>query len=99
MSDEDLKCMFPDKEGPFIPSIIGSAKFLFTQHFEIESTVPRTLSIITFIIRCSYLEKSMDRGTWRTRVHGVAELDMTEHTGTHSPRGVTIMPSFPIWGN
>ena len=29
---------------------------------------------------CSCLENHMDRGTWRTTVHGVAELDMTEAT-------------------
>ena len=29
---------------------------------------------------CSCLENHMDRGTWRTTVHGVAELDMTEVT-------------------
>ena len=80
MSDEDQKRMFPDKEGPFIPSIIGSAKFSFTQHFEIESTVPITLSIITFIIQYSYLDNSMDRGPWRTTVHGVAELSTHAHT-------------------
>ena len=27
---------------------------------------------------CSCLENHMDRGTWRTTVHGVAESDMTE---------------------
>ena len=29
---------------------------------------------------CSCLENHMDRGTWRTTVHGVAELDTTEAT-------------------
>ena len=29
------------------------------------------------------LENSMDRGAWRTRVHGVAELDKTERLSTH----------------
>ena len=29
-------------------------------------------------IQYSCLENSMDRGTWRATVHGVAESDMTE---------------------
>ena len=30
-------------------------------------------------LQYSCLENSMDRGTWWATVHGVAELDMTEH--------------------
>ena len=30
----------------------------------------------------SWLENSMDRGAWRPTVHGVAELDTTEHLST-----------------
>ena len=31
-------------------------------------------------LQYSCLENSTDRGTWWTTVHGVAELDTTEHT-------------------
>ena len=31
-------------------------------------------------LQYSYLENPMDRGTWWTAVHGVTELDMTEHS-------------------
>ena len=34
----------------------------------------------THPLQCSCLENSMDRGAWQATVHGVAELDMTEHT-------------------
>ena len=30
-------------------------------------------------LQYSFLENSMDRGTWWTTIHGVSELDMTEH--------------------
>ena len=33
-------------------------------------------------LQYSCLGNPMDRGAWRTAVHGVAELDMTEHTHT-----------------
>ena len=33
-------------------------------------------------LQYSCLENSMDRGAWWATVHGVAELDMTEHTCT-----------------
>ena len=32
------------------------------------------------LLHCSYLENSMDRGTWQATVHEAAESDMTEHT-------------------
>ena len=32
------------------------------------------------LLQYSCLENSMDRRAWWTTVHGVAELDMTEHT-------------------
>ena len=32
-------------------------------------------------LQYSCLENSMDRGAWQATVHGVAELDMTEHIG------------------
>ena len=41
----------------------------------------------------SCLENSMDRGTWRARVHGVSELDMTEqltHTQSAVPHQNTL---------
>ena len=31
-------------------------------------------------LQYSCLENSIDRGAWQPAVHGVAELDMTEHT-------------------
>ena len=31
-------------------------------------------------LQYSCLEMSMDRGAWQAIVHGVSELDMTEHT-------------------
>ena len=31
-------------------------------------------------LQYSCLENPMDRGTWRATDHGIAELDMTEHT-------------------
>lgn len=37
MSDNEKNCIFSDKEGPF-SSIIRNAKFLLTQHFDIESS-------------------------------------------------------------
>ena len=38
-------------------------------------------------LQCSCLENSMHRGACRARVHGIAELDLTEwltHTHTHT---------------
>ena len=36
-------------------------------------------------LQCSCLENSMDRGTWRATVYGVAELDTTDRlTHTHT---------------
>ena len=37
------------------------------------------------------LKNSMDRRAWQTRVHGAAELDMTEHTHTS--------PCQRLWGD
>ena len=34
-------------------------------------------------LQYSCLENPMDRGAWRTTVHGVAESNMTEHARTH----------------
>ena len=33
-------------------------------------------------LQYSYLENSMDRGSWQATVHGVTESDMAEHTHT-----------------
>ena len=35
-------------------------------------------------LQYSCLENSMHRGAWRATVHGVTELDMTQHTHTHT---------------
>ena len=35
---------------------------------------------VGYLLQYSCLENSMDRGAWRTTVHGVTESDMTEHT-------------------
>ena len=35
----------------------------------------------------SCLENSMDRGAWWATVHGVSELDMTEHAHTPGMQG------------
>ena len=39
-------------------------------------------------LQYSYLENSMDRGAWQATMHGVSELDVTEHvharTHTHT---------------
>ena len=34
-------------------------------------------------LQYSCLENPMDRGAWRTAIHGVTESDTTEHTWTH----------------
>ena len=34
-------------------------------------------------LQYSCLGNPMDRGTWRATVHGVTELDMTDHAGSH----------------
>ena len=36
-------------------------------------------------LQYSCLQNPMDRGVWRATVHGVAELDMTEHAHRHMP--------------
>ena len=38
----------------------------------------------------SCLERSMDRGTWRATVHGVAELKLTEWLSTTTTIGMSI---------
>ena len=38
-------------------------------------------------LQYSCLKNSMDRGAWWTIVHGVTELDATNHKHTHSPLG------------
>ena len=35
-------------------------------------------------LQYSFLGNPMDRGAWWATVHGVAELDMTEHTHSHT---------------
>ena len=35
-------------------------------------------------LQYSCLENPMDSGAWRATVHGVAELDTTEHTQAHT---------------
>ena len=35
-------------------------------------------------LKYSCLENSMDEGDWQAAVHGITELDMTEHTQTHT---------------
>ena len=44
-------------------------------------------------LQCSCLENSMDRGTWRATVHGVAESATTEHISTAPP--AWLFPSNP----
>ena len=50
-------------------------------------------------LQYSCLENSMDRGAWRATVHGVAELDRTEHIYTCLLRARTLLffydPVFP----
>ena len=41
---------------------------------------PLEEEMATHPLQCSCLENSMDRGAWQATVHGVAELDRTEHT-------------------
>ena len=35
-------------------------------------------------LKYSCLENSMDEGDWQAAVHGITELDMAEHTQTHT---------------
>ena len=35
------------------------------------------------LLQYSFLENPRDRGTWQAAVHGVAELDTTEHACMH----------------
>ena len=34
-------------------------------------------------LQCSCLENPTDRGSWQAALHGIAELDMTEHARAH----------------
>ena len=37
----------------------------------------------SYRLQYSCLENPTDRGTWQAAVHGITELDMTEHARTH----------------
>ena len=45
------------------------------------------------LFQYSCLKNSMDRGVWWVTVHGVAELNMTEHPHTHMKSLDTVVPS------
>ena len=88
--------MFPDKEGLFIPSIIGSAKFLFTQHFEVKSSFKNFIHNHfynpVFLLGKGYGQRSLvDYSPWGCR------LDMTDHTCTHTVLEESLLcPHFPF---
>ena len=55
-------------------------------------------------LQCPCLSNPMDRGAWRTTVHGVTELDMTEQLKTHTRVYVCIyawvyISTFISWGS
>ena len=41
--------------------------------------------------------KPMDSGAWRTTVHGIAELDMTERLSTHTDNCFTMLCQFLLY--
>ena len=51
-------------------------------------------------LQYSCLGNPMDRGTWQATVHGVTELDMTEHARTldGTDGGIEVGEAWSVWG-